>query len=393
MTPPDTPVVSPTHDGSPRVLVVDDDIAIGRALEKTLARAGITDVVVESDPRMALRRQDARAFDAILLDLHMPEVDGFDLMHTFVDQIGAEDYAPILILTGDDRIDIRERALESGAKDFVQKPFEPTEVIARLRNLIDTARMHRRLRSFNDELATRVEEKTADILAAKLEVLDRLARAGEYRDDMTGKHAQRVGTLCGLLAREMGHDEEAATNIERAAPLHDIGKIGVPDAILLKEGSLTEPELENIRRHTLIGAGILSGSGFALLQTAETIALTHHEHWDGNGYPNGLSGETIPVEGRITAVADAFDSLTNDRPYRKAASHQAAIDEIVRCRETHFAPDVVDAISRLYARGILSEIEERTEQRRAAEARPLPSDEQRADAELEKAIKVWAAFS
>lgn len=397
MTPPEKPFVASMESRGPRVLVVDDDIAIGRALERTLARAEITDVVVESDPRMALRRQDARAFDAILLDLHMPEVDGFDLMRTFVDQIGEEDYAPILVLTGDDRIDIRERALESGAKDFVQKPFEPTEVIARLRNLIDTARMHRRLRSFNDELAMRVEEKTADVVAAKLEVLDRLARAGEYRDDMTGKHAQRVGTLCGLLAREMGLDEEAATNIERAAPLHDIGKIGVPDSILLKEGSLTEAELENIRRHTLIGAGILSGSGFALLQTAECIALTHHEHWNGDGYPHGLSGEDIPVEGRITAVADAFDSLTNDRPYRKAASHDEAIEEIVRCRGAHFAPDVADAICRLYRRGILSEIEERTERRQAEQARPLPSDEQRADAaadaELEDAMKVWAAFS
>lgn len=360
-------VVEPGLDGRhTRILVVDDEIAIGRALERIFLRDGIDEVVVETDSQMALRRQDARDFDAVLLDLHMPGVSGFELMSVFTEQMGEDAYAPILVLTGDHRVDIRERALASGAKDFVQKPFEPTEVVARVRNMIDTARMHRRLHSFNELLGARVREQTADLLAAKLEVLERLARAGEYRDDMTGKHAQRVGTLSGLLAGRIGLDAEAATNIEHAAPLHDIGKIGIPDSILLKEDSLTETELETIRRHTLIGGAILSGSAFPLLQTAERIALTHHEHWNGAGYPNGLCEMDIPVEGQITAVADAFDSLTNDRPYRRACSHEKAMAEIMRWRGRQFAPDVVDALACLYELGVLDEIEERTNRRRAS---------------------------
>lgn len=365
MTGADGAVLDPGLDRSDtRILIVDDEIAVGRALERIFLRADVDEVVVETDSQMAIRRQDARDFDAILLDLHMPVVSGFELMEAFTEQMGDEAYAPILVLTGDHRVDIRERALASGAKDFVQKPFEPTEVVARVRNMIDTVRMHRRLHSFNELLAARVREQTADLLAAKLEVLERLARAGEYRDDMTGKHAQRVGTLSGLIAREMGLGAEASTNIERAAPLHDIGKIGISDSILLKEGSLTDTELETIRRHTIIGGAILSGSEFPLLQAAERIALTHHEHWNGAGYPDGLSGDDIPVEGQITAVADAFDSLTNDRPYRRACSHEKAIAEIVRWRGRQFAPEAVDALTRLYEKGILDEIEERTSRRR-----------------------------
>jgi len=356
-----------------RVLIVEDEVAVGRTLERILTSNGIDEVVVETDSTKALHRQDAPAFDAILLDLHMPEVDGFELMRAFVEQIGKEAYAPILILTGDDRVTIRERALESGAKDFVRKPFEATEVVARIRNLMETARMHRQLSSFNDVLAARVREKTADLLVAKLEVLERLAKAGEYRDDMTGRHAQRVGTLAGMLAREIGMGESKALDIERAAPLHDIGKIGIPDAILLKAGSLTEAEIETIRRHTVIGASILSGSRFPVLKTAERIALTHHEFWNGDGYPNGLVDEAIPVEGRITAVADAFDSMTNDRPYREACPHLEAVEEIIRWRGRQFAPDVVDALCTLFRRGLLDEIEKRTEERTAGtRGKPLP---------------------
>lgn len=344
------------------VLIVDDDPAIVRSLERILTHAGLRTIVGETDPRRALEEEDARHYDAILLDLHMPELDGFDLMDRFVHQVGSDAYAPIIVITGDHRIDVRQRALASGAKDFLQKPFEPTEVVARLRNIVETARMHRRLTSFNELLTKRVREQTSDLVEAKLEVMERLARAGEYRDDMTGRHARRVGALAGLIARELGLAEEPAETIERAAPLHDIGKIGVPDQILLKRGELTREELTVMRQHTVIGGAILSGSGFALLQTAESIALTHHEHWDGRGYPRGLAGSSIPLEGRLTAVADAYDSLTNDRPYRLGCPPEEAIREILRCRDRQFAPDAVDAIVRLYRRGVLAGIDARTEE-------------------------------
>lgn len=361
MIAPSSPGLADAPPATRRILIIDDDEAIVRTLRRILQKADFGEVVVETDARAALERQDARTYDAILLDLHMPEVDGFDLMDRFTMQIGDEAYSPILVITGDHRIDVRERALASGAKDFVQKPFEPTEVLARLRNIIETARMHRRLTSFNEILAARVREQTAVLVAAKLEVIERLAKAGEYRDDMTGKHARRVGTLAGLIAREMGLGEEEATTIEQAAPLHDIGKIGVPDQILLKQGGLTDEEFHIIRQHTVIGSAILSGSAFALLQMAERIALTHHEHWNGGGYPNGLVGEAIPVEGRITAVADAFDSLTNDRPYRKGSAAEAAMEEILRWRSRQFAPAAVDALAVLFRAGVLAEIEQRTD--------------------------------
>jgi putative two-component system response regulator len=345
----------PDDMGDVRVLIVDDDPLIGRALSRILAHAGFEDIVVEIDPRRVMAERLDEGFDAVLLDLHMPEVDGFEIMQALVERTGPEGYAPILVLTGDQRADVRERALASGAKDFVQKPFESTEVVARLRNLVHTGRMHRHLRSFNEVLAARVEERTADVVAAKIELLDRLARAGEYRDDQTGMHAARVGVLSGMLAIEVGLDEERVTMIEQAAPLHDIGKIGIPDAILLKTGPLTEQEFEIIRRHAVIGAGILSGSRFDLLQTAERIALTHHEHWNGRGYPAALAGDAIPVEGRIVSVADALDSLTNDRPYRKACSLQDALEEIIRWRGRQFPPEVVDALCRLHRGGQLLE--------------------------------------
>ena len=339
-----------------RVLIVDDDALVLRTLTRILERAGFSDVTTETDSTRVVPGRLDEAFDAVLLDLHMPQVDGFEIMRALVEHVGPEGYAPILVLTGDQRADVRERALASGAKDFVQKPFDPTEVVARLRNVVHTGRMHRRLRSFNEALAIRVEERTADVVAAKLELLDRLARAGEYRDDQTGLHAARVGVLSGMLAGEIGLDEERARMIAEAAPLHDIGKIGIPDAILLKKGPLTDEEFQTIRNHAVIGSGILSGSRFDLLQTAERIARTHHEHWSGNGYPHGLAGEAIPVEGRIVSVADAFDSLTSDRPYRAACSHDAALEEILRWRGRQFAPDVVDALCRLHRRGALETI-------------------------------------
>jgi putative two-component system response regulator len=336
------------------VLVVDDDKKMGKVLSRILGRAGFTDVSVETDPHAAVERCKHRDFDAILLDLHMPGVDGFGVMSMLAEQRGSEDYSPILVLTGDQRVDVKERALASGARDFVEKPFEPTEVVARLRNLVETRRLHRRLRSFNTALAVSVAERTAEVVAAKLEVLERLARAGEYRDDMTGMHAKRVGRLSGLLARELRIDHERAVMIEQAAPLHDIGKIGVSDAILLKQGALTEEEVIAIRRHTSMGAAILSGSDLDLMQTAERIALTHHEHWNGLGYPQGLKECEIPLEGRIVAVADAFDSMTNDRPYRRAYSAERAVVEILRWRGTQFAPDMVDALCRLHMSGVLA---------------------------------------
>jgi putative two-component system response regulator len=192
-----------------------------------------------------------------------------------------------------------------------------------------------------------VAERTRDLEQARFEILDRLALAEEYRDDVTQEHARRIGRTCSLLARELGLPDENAELLRRAAPVHDVGKIGIPDAILLKPGKLDDAEFERIKTHTTIGAEILSGGSSPLLQTAERVALTHHERWDGQGYPRGLSGEQIPLIGRIAAVADVFDALTHDRPYKHAWPVEESVDEIVCERGRQFDPSVVKAFSRL----------------------------------------------
>jgi putative two-component system response regulator len=181
------------------------------------------------------------------------------------------------------------------------------------------------------------------LIEAQVETIHRLALAAEYRDDDTGQHVQRVSRNCGLLARALGWQEEQVELIRKASPLHDVGKIGIPDDILLKPGKLTPDEWNVMKSHTVIGAKILSGSSFPLLQMAEEIALTHHEKWDGSGYCPGLGGEDIPLPGRIVAVADVFDALTHERPYKKAWSVDEAVSEITNQRGRHFDPQVVDA--------------------------------------------------
>lgn len=322
------------------IVVVDDDTRLCRLLERILGNAGFTRIRTFTDPERALAAIDIHELDALLLDLVMPDLTGFEVMARLASRLGPDEFLPILVLTGELDADLRKRALDSGAKDFVFKPFDATEVVARLRNLVQTNRLHRRLRSFNALLSLKVEERTADLLQAKLEILHRLVRAAEYRDDITGRHAIRVGHLSGLLARGLGLDGERARTIARGAPLHDIGKIGIPDAILHKPGPLTSEEERVMASHTRIGAEILGGSDFELLEVAESIALSHHERWDGSGYPRGLAAEEIPVEGRIVAVADAFDCMTHDRPYRMGRRAITAIEEIERCAGTHFDPDV-----------------------------------------------------
>jgi cyclic di-GMP phosphodiesterase len=203
------------------------------------------------------------------------------------------------------------------------------------------------LRRHNAGLEDQVRQRTRDLEQARLEVLDRLALAGEYRDDATQEHAWRIGRLCALLANRLGLAPEQTELIARSAPLHDIGKIGVPDAVLLKPGKLEPAEFEQIKRHTTIGAEILSGSASPLLLAAEKIALTHHERWDGTGYPNGLSGPGIPLLGRVVAVADVFDALTHDRPYKRAWPVAEAIGEISAQSGRQFEPAVVQAFLKL----------------------------------------------
>jgi putative two-component system response regulator len=335
-----------------RILVIDDEEGNVEILGRLLSRAGYEQVRATTDAAGALELVSERSPDLILLDLHMPSMDGFEVMAAVRERLPRNTYLPILVLTGDLEPDTRQRALSVGATDFVTKPFEITEVLLRIRNLLETRYLHIRLQQHAEELEEKVRLRTMELEEAQAEILARLALAAEYRDDVTGQHAQRVGNLSAMLALEMGLEESYAELLRRAAPLHDVGKIGIPDAILLKRGGLTPSEFDLMRTHIDIGARILGGSTFDLLRLAREIALSHHERWDGRGY-QGKAAEEIPLSGRIVAVADVCDCLSHERPYKSARPFHEMVEVIVSERGHHFDPDVVDAFVRLVERGVL----------------------------------------
>ena len=328
-----------------RILIIDDEPGNVDLLRRVLGRAGFQKLDSTNDPREAATLYVQTRPDLILLDLHMPHMDGLAVMDQ-LNQIVEASYLPILMLTGDMTPEARRDALSRGAKDFVNKPFNPDEVLLRIGILLETRFLYLQIQSQNQMLEAKVRERTRELESAQIEIIERLARAAEFRDDNTGQHTERVGKMAAQLARELGLPDGQVSLIRRAAPLHDVGKIGIPDAILLKLGKLTPAEFELVKTHTSIGARILSGSKFALLRLAEEIAFSHHERWDGAGYA-GLAGAEIPLVGRIVTVADVYDALTQKRPYKSAWPVEDAVAEIDRQRGRQFDPEVVDAFLRI----------------------------------------------
>lgn len=337
-----------------RILIIDDEPVNIRLLEMTLADEAYRNVRGLTDPARAVEVYNEFHPDIILLDLHMPHVDGFEVMVRLRPVTPPDEFLPILVLTADISPEVKRRALGTGASDFVTKPFDTTEVLLRVKNLLTTRASHLRISNHNQILETMVAERTAKLSdanqrlrASQLETVDRLALAGEYRDDDTGLHTRRVGENAAQLATALHFPPERAQLFRLAAPLHDIGKIGISDLILLKPGKLTPEEFQIIKTHTTIGAAILAGSSSEMLQLAEEIALSHHERWDGTGYPKGLARQTIPLSGRIVSVCDVFDALTHKRPYKEAWPVKEATDEIIRQSGKQFDPAVVDALMTL----------------------------------------------
>lgn len=327
-----------------RILVVDDERANVDLLERTLEVAGYRDVVSTTDSRQVIELVRTFKPDLILLDLLMPHLDGFAVMDLLSSVIPIDSYLPVLVLTADATRETRRRALAGGAKDFLTKPLDLDEVLLRIANMLDTRFLHMQLQGQNVALEDRVQERTKELEDSYIETFERLALAAEYRDDDTGQHTRRVGEMAALIAQELGIPAKEVELLARAAGLHDVGKIGIPDHILLAPRSLTIEEFEIVKTHTVIGAKILSGSRSPLLSMAEEIAWSHHERWNGEGY-GGLAGEEIPLFGRITTVADVFDALTHRRPYKEAWPLEQAIAEISRQRGDQFDPRVVDAFT------------------------------------------------
>jgi len=310
------------------ILVVDDEPSALEFLSVLLREAGFEQVLTARSVAEAILRLDSMRPDLVLLDWHLGADDSANVLRylrmTFADEI-----IPVIVLTADMAPSIKHNALAAGASDFLNKPFDITEALLRIRNYLEMRRLY--------------QSRERELELARLETLERLARAAEYRDDATGQHIIRVGRLSEQIGRVLGLDEERLFELRHAAPLHDVGKIGVPDAVLRKPAPLTVEEWALMRQHTEIGARILDGCAYPVVQMARTIALTHHERWDGMGYPQGLHGEDIPLWGRIVAVVDAYDAMTNDRPYRPALAHEQAIETLHAEREKQFDPLVVDA--------------------------------------------------
>ncbi|WP_159883246.1 HD-GYP domain-containing protein [Paenibacillus puerhi] len=341
-----------------KLLIVDDQEYNVSLLERILARAGFKQVFSTMDPLQVKQMLEEIDPDIVLLDMHMPGMDGLQVLSLIRELTRPDVFLPVLMLTADVTPEMKQQGLQAGVNDFLTKPYDRTEVILRINNLLRTRQLHNQIRQHKITLEERVLERTEELQKAKLEILQLLGRASEYRDDMTGRHTLRVGRLAGLIASRLGLPEEHVDMIRMAAPLHDIGKIGIPDDILLKPGRFEPHEFERMKSHTMIGASILEESSFTVLKLAGIIARAHHEKWDGSGYPHGLRNEEIPIEARIVALADFYDALTHERPYKRAWTAQETMTEIEKQSGIHFDPRVVEALLSLYAEGQLLGLDE-----------------------------------
>ena len=356
-----------------RILIVEDKEANIRFLTRLLNKEGYENIQSTQDSRNAEKVFIDFNPDLILLDLHMPHMDGFQVMEALRPRIPKESFLPILVITADREPEVKIRCLSVGAKDFISKPFRAEEVLVRIRNLLETRHLHRFLEYRNETLKLRVEAQNTRVQATQLEVLHRLAVAAEYRDDITGRHAGRVGALSAVLAEAAGLPRSSFEILREAAPLHDVGKIGIPDAILLKPGKLTEEEFEVMKSHTTIGGLILSKGSFPLLDFAREIALTHHEWWDGSGYPEGLAKEGIPIFGRIVAIADVFDSITHERPYKEALSEEETLEIMIQEGSRHFDPELLVLFVGLVRSGRVRVVLKKQEEAHARGSASLPA--------------------
>ena len=324
------------------VLVVDDEEANVALIESILYRCGLTQVRGTTDARQFRALFLGNRPDAVLIDLDMPDVGGLELLREVATLRREGEYLPVFVVCADATMRVKLVALDAGATDFLTKPFDATEVGLRVLHALETRQLYLRLDEHGRTLDSQVRTRTEDLERAHLDSLRRLMLVNEMRDDESAQHTTRVGVAAALLVAAAGGNPTQVRVVGQAAPLHDVGKVGVADAILLKPGPLTAGEFAHIRMHPTIGARLIGETTSDVLTTAKVIAQTHHERWDGRGYPSGLRATAIPFEGRVVAVCDVFDVLTQTRPYKRAWSVGEATNELLAQRGRCFDPHLVD---------------------------------------------------
>ena len=363
---------SPTNEENrtPRdacVMIIDDESINIEIVKAYLEEEGFENLIATTQASQAMDMLREHRPDIVLLDIKMPEISGLELLRMMRSDRDMM-MIPAIVLTAANDPQVKLQALRLGASDFLAKPVDPSELTLRLENVLAVKAYQDHLADYSEKLERQVQIRTEELVHSRQEAIHCLARAGEFRDDDTGRHVTRVGRYSALIAAELGFPQAAVDLIEQAAQLHDVGKIGIPDAILHKPGKLDPQEFEiiqehcnigrriinplsheesiRLKTHTSVGLQIMGSTNSPVLRLASVIAATHHEKWDGTGYPKGLAGNAIPIEGRIVAVADVFDALSSARPYKEAFPLDRCLKILADSRSKHFDPRVLDAFLR-----------------------------------------------
>lgn len=328
-----------------RIIVCDDSVTNTAILSSLLNEHGFYHVDAFNNPLKALQQMEDVKYDLMLLDLEMPNLNGLELVDKLKTYSIIDDNFPIIMLTGVTSKEMRNKALKQGILDYINKPLDFEEVILRVNNALKFHLAYKHASELSQNLEHKVETRTKELDSAKYLLTKRLAEVGELKDNDTGRHVERVGRYAQLLAKSKGLPEQVCHLIEYAAQLHDLGKVAIPDSILLKPGKLDDKEWRMMKQHTVKGSNLLKDIDSDIAQMASSITMHHHENWDGSGYPKGLAGESIPIEARIVAICDVFDALCSKRSYKDPWSFEQAFDEILKLSGTKFEPELVELFS------------------------------------------------